>query len=54
MGYCLSLKMAVIGPRNHLWMYDGRSLVGLLCHLGFTDVSIMLPGNDKYRGPGVS
>jgi SAM-dependent methyltransferase len=43
---------AVIGPRHHLWMYDGRSLVSLLCDAGFKDVSIMLPGFTNIASPG--
>jgi len=46
------LKMAVIGPRNHLWMYDGRSLARLLSDAGFTDVSIMSPGMTNIADPG--
>jgi len=46
------LKVAVTGPRNHLWMYDGRSLIGLLGDVGFFDVRIMPPGVTCIKAPG--
>jgi predicted SAM-dependent methyltransferase len=46
------LKMAAIGPRNHLWMYDGHSLARRLRDAGFADVSIMPPGITNIADPG--
>jgi SAM-dependent methyltransferase len=46
------VRLALIGPRHHLWMYDGRSLSKLLCDAGFTAVSIMPPGRTNIADPG--
>jgi predicted SAM-dependent methyltransferase len=46
------LRLVLIGPRHHLWMYDGRSLSKLLCDAGFTNVSIMPPGKTTIADPG--
>jgi hypothetical protein len=46
------IRLAVVGPRHHLWMYDGRSLSRLLRDAGFADVSIMPPGKTTITDPG--
>jgi SAM-dependent methyltransferase len=46
------IRLALIGPRHHLWMYDGRSLSRLLRAAGFTEVSIMPPGKTTISDPG--
>jgi SAM-dependent methyltransferase len=46
------LKMALIGPRHHLWMYDGSSLARLLTDAGFTNVAIMPAGTTNIPEPG--
>jgi SAM-dependent methyltransferase len=46
------LKAALIGPRRHLWMYDGRSLSMLLSNAGFIDASIMPAGTTSIEKPG--
>jgi SAM-dependent methyltransferase len=46
------VKLGLIGPRNHLWMYDGRSLSQLLHKIGFTDVCVMPPGKTNITDPG--
>jgi SAM-dependent methyltransferase len=46
-------KWALVGPRHHLWMYDGESLSGLLRDAGFADVAIMPPGKTYIPDPGV-
>ena len=46
------MRSALIGPRNHLWMYDGRSLSELLCNVGFANVSVMPPGKTNITDPG--
>jgi SAM-dependent methyltransferase len=38
------LRQLIVGPRNHLWMYDGRSLSALLSATGFVDVQTLPPG----------
>jgi SAM-dependent methyltransferase len=45
-------KMALMGYRGHLWMYDGMSLAALLEDAGFTDVSILPAGATKIANPG--
>jgi SAM-dependent methyltransferase len=45
-------KWALIGPRHHLWMYDGPSLSKLLSGAGFADVAIMPAGLTKIEDPG--
>jgi hypothetical protein len=46
------MKMALIGPRHHLWMYDGPSLARLLTGAGFTNVAIMPAGTTNIPEPG--
>jgi len=46
------LRAALIGPRHHLWMYDGRSLAVLLRDAEFTSVRIMSPGMTNIADPG--
>ncbi len=46
------LKWTVVGPRHHLWMYDGESLARLLRETGFADVTVMPPGSTRISGPG--
>jgi predicted SAM-dependent methyltransferase len=38
------LRLFLVGPRNHQWMYDGISLSGLLEKHGFVKVKIMPAG----------
>jgi SAM-dependent methyltransferase len=45
-------RSAVIGPRNHLWMYDGDSLGGLLRSSGFAGVAVLPPGETTILSPG--
>jgi SAM-dependent methyltransferase len=45
-------KWVLIGPRHHLWMYDGGSLAKLMYEAGFTDVTIMPPGKTNIADPG--
>lgn len=46
------VRLALIGPRNHLWMYDGRSLSELLHKVGFADTCVMPPGKTNITDPG--
>jgi hypothetical protein len=46
------MKWVLIGPRHHLWMYDGSSLAKLLHEAGFADVVIMPPGETNIADPG--
>jgi predicted SAM-dependent methyltransferase len=45
------LKMALVGPRHHLWMYDAKSLAKLLEQHGFTGIQEMKPGETCIPNP---
>jgi SAM-dependent methyltransferase len=45
-------KWAVVGPRHHLWMYDGESLSRLMRETGFADVAVLPPGSSRIVEPG--
>jgi predicted SAM-dependent methyltransferase len=46
------MKWVLVGPRHHLWMYDGDSLARLLREAGFADVAVMPPGQTIMADPG--
>lgn len=46
------VRSVLIGPRNHLWMYDSRSLSRLLGNAGFVNVAVMPPGKTSITDPG--
>jgi SAM-dependent methyltransferase len=46
------MKWSVVGPRHHLWMYDGESLTRLLRETGFADVAVVPPGSTTIAEPG--
>lgn len=46
------LRAALIGPRHHLWMYDGASLSDLLHRAGFADAAVLPPGETAIADPG--
>lgn len=45
-------RWALAGPRHHLWMYDGDSLLRLLADAGFADGGILPPGSTAIADPG--
>jgi hypothetical protein len=45
-------KWTLVGPRHHLWMYDGESLARLLTQTGFADAAVMPPGKTGIADPG--
>ena len=45
-------KWTMVGPRHHLWMYDGESLTRLLREAGFADAAIMPSGTTRIAAPG--
>jgi SAM-dependent methyltransferase len=45
-------RWVLVGPRHHLWMYDGGSLLRLLREVGFDDAAVMPPGATRIDGPG--
>jgi len=46
------LQLALIGPRNHRWMYDGPSLRALVAGEGFDSVAEVRPGETRIPDPG--
>ena len=51
-GFIAWMQWVVVGPRHHLWMYDGGSLAKLLHEAGFADFAIMPPGKTSVADPG--
>jgi predicted SAM-dependent methyltransferase len=45
------LKLAMVGARNHQWMYDAPSLTRLLLSHGFEDIRIMGAGETSIKNP---
>jgi SAM-dependent methyltransferase len=45
-------RWTLVGPRHHLWMYDGKSLTRLLRETGFDDPVIVPPGTTRIAEPG--
>ena len=45
------MREAAVGPRHHQWMYDGRSLAGLLQAEGFRDPVALPPGQTTIVSP---
>ena len=45
-------RWTMVGPRHHLWMYDGESLMRLLRQTGFDEAAIMPPGSTMIAEPG--
>ena len=46
------LRVLLVGPRNHQWMYDGVSLCRLLSMHGFIDPTIMQLDETNIQNPG--
>lgn len=46
------LRYLVVGPRDHLWMYDGQSLCRLLAAAGFREAQVAEPGSTRIPDPG--
>jgi SAM-dependent methyltransferase len=45
-------RWAMVGPRHHLWMYDGTSLTRLLSEAGFEEATVAPPGSTRIPEPG--
>jgi SAM-dependent methyltransferase len=45
-------RWTMVGPRHHLWMYDGGSLTRLLRETGFEDAAVLPPGTTRIADPG--
>lgn len=46
------VRAATIGPRQHLWMYDGASISALLTAAGFSDAQVLPAGQTAIVDPG--
>jgi SAM-dependent methyltransferase len=46
------MRWALVGPRHHLWMYDGESLSRLLGEAGFAEAAVMPAGTTRIAAPG--
>jgi SAM-dependent methyltransferase len=51
-GFLPRIRCAVVGPRHHLWMYDGDSLSKVLWDAGFAGVCVLGPGETTIADPG--
>lgn len=51
-GLAARLRWTLIGPRHHLWMYDGGSLARLVREAGFAEVAVLPPGTTRMTEPG--
>lgn len=51
-GLAGTLRLLLVGPRHHAWMYDEPSLVRLLGAEGFVDARAVPPGQTGIREPG--
>jgi predicted SAM-dependent methyltransferase len=47
-----TLRMLILGDKEHMWMYDSRSLVGLLQRTHFVDATEVAPGETIIPDPG--
>ena len=45
-------RWTLVGPRHHLWMYDGESLARLLSAAGFADAAALPAGATRIAEPG--
>jgi SAM-dependent methyltransferase len=45
------VRLALLGPRHHLWMYDGKSLARLLSNAGFADARVLPAGHTNIVDP---
>jgi ubiquinone/menaquinone biosynthesis C-methylase UbiE len=45
-------RWTMVGPRHHLWMYDGESLTRLLRQAGFKEAAVMPAGSTMIAEPG--
>ena len=46
------IQLLLVGTRHHQWMYDGRSLRGLLAKHGFVETAVMPAGQTTIPDPG--
>jgi SAM-dependent methyltransferase len=46
------LRLMLVGPRHHQWMYDGKSLCKLLNDSGFLEARVYPAGETRIVNPG--
>lgn len=46
------LRLVLVGEREHLWMYDGASMLALLSRHGFKEPRILEAGSTTIPNPG--
>lgn len=46
------IAIALVGHRGHAWMYDAASLRDCVASAGFTEVTILRPGETRISDPG--
>lgn len=46
------IRYLAAGDRQHMWMYDGRSLACLVSAAGFRDAVVLEPGTTTIENPG--
>jgi SAM-dependent methyltransferase len=51
-GWLNRLKLFLLGPRKHQWMYNSESLKKLLQRVGFNSVEVLVLGNSNYSNVG--
>ena len=51
-GFLAKIMNVIVGPRHHLWMYDGESLCGLLGRHGFANAVDLPPGKSRIPESG--
>lgn len=52
-GFIERLKMAILGFRDHKWMYDGKSLTKALTRAGFVEAEVLPAGITRIPDPGL-
>jgi predicted SAM-dependent methyltransferase len=51
-GISAIVRSLVVGSRDHMWMYDGRSLCQLLTRSGWSNAEVCQPGATRISDPG--
>lgn len=50
-GFLSRIKLLIVGHRHHLWMYDEKSISGLIEVCGFSEVKSLRPGETRIPFP---
>lgn len=46
-----TIKLLIVGPRHHQWMYDGKSLCAVLDKAGFKNTVVLKAGETTIKNP---